>query len=58
MTSHHHIMKKNLSEKSVGYKQSIRYLNNYPNLGDKAGLEEGERGAPIDEHQPNLQVKE
>jgi hypothetical protein len=51
-------MKKNLPEKSIGYKQSVRYLNNYGNLVDKAGIEEGERGARIDEHQPNLQVKE
>jgi hypothetical protein len=56
--SRHYIMKKNLSEKSVGYKQSVRYLNNYGNLADKAVIEERGRGAHIDEHQPNLQVKE
>jgi hypothetical protein len=43
MTSHYYIMKKNLSEKSVGYKQSIGYLNNYGNLVDKAVIEEEER---------------
>ena len=45
MTSHHYIMKNNLSEKSVGYKQSIGYLNNYGNLADKAVIEE--RGALV-----------
>jgi hypothetical protein len=34
---------KNLSEKSVGYKQSIGYLNNYGNLVDKAVIEEEKR---------------
>jgi hypothetical protein len=42
-TSHHYIIKKNLSEKSIGYKQSIGYLNNYGNLVDKAVIEEEER---------------
>ena len=42
MTSHHYIINKNLSEKSVGYKQSVRYLNNYGNLVDKAVIEERE----------------
>jgi hypothetical protein len=39
-TSHHYIMKKNVSEKSVSYKHSVRYLNNYSNLADKAVIEE------------------
>jgi hypothetical protein len=34
---------KELSEKSIGYKQSIGYLNNYGNLVDKAVIEEEER---------------
>ena len=45
MTSYHYIIKKNLSEKSVGYKQSIGYLSNYGNLVDKAVIEE--RGALV-----------
>jgi hypothetical protein len=38
-------MKKNLSEKSVGYKQSVLYMNNHGNLIDKAVIEE--RGALV-----------
>jgi hypothetical protein len=35
-------VKKNLLEKSVGYKQSVRYLNNYSSLVDKAVIKERE----------------
>jgi hypothetical protein len=55
MTRHHHIMKKNLSEKSVGYKQSVRYMNNHGNLRQSSNR--GERGARIDEHQPICRSK-